>query len=131
MSAKRTNEKLWEKIKLRVTREDKYGKEDSWNARKAQYAVKLYKELGGTYIGNKSKKNSLVKWTKEDWGYIDDKPGNRYLPLKIRRNLSRKDKISENRRKHVATKKGQSRAKYGKSVLKKFNNLHLQQSHHE
>ena len=48
MSAKRTNEKLWEKIKLKVTREDYYGKEDSWNARKAQYAVKLY-------IGNKSK----------------------------------------------------------------------------
>ena len=37
-----------------------------FSARAMQYAVKLYKERGGGYVGEKSPANSLVKWAKED-----------------------------------------------------------------
>jgi len=57
--AKRNNEPLWNQCKNEAL--EKMGK---FSARSMQYAVKLYKERGGGYIGAKSKDNSLVKWTK-------------------------------------------------------------------
>ncbi|KND48777.1 MAG: hypothetical protein AB198_00990 [Parcubacteria bacterium C7867-003] len=59
-SAKRDNPELWEYCKTEAVA--KMGK---FSARAMQYAVKLYKERGGGYIGVKSKQNSLVKWSKE------------------------------------------------------------------
>lgn len=58
-SAKRNNEPLWSHCKTEAV--EKMGK---FSARAMQYAVKLYKKRGGGYIGAKSEKNSLVKWTK-------------------------------------------------------------------
>jgi len=71
----RTNEKLWEQVKKEIQGSKK------WNARIAQQAVQEYKRRGGGYTDEK-KKNSLSKWTKEDWGYV--KGSKRYLPKKTR-----------------------------------------------
>lgn len=116
----RTNPKLWEKIRSSIKKGSVGGPSGTWNARKAQIAVNRYKAAGGKYKGRKSSKNSLVIWTREKWGYIDGKRGNRYLPEKIRKRLTPIEKRAENRRKHLATKRGQQRAKYSKSVAQKM-----------
>ena len=119
-AAIRSDPKLWLRVKNAVHSGSEYGSAGTWNARKAQYAVKRYKELGGSYVGAKSKKNSLSKWTREDWGYIDKKPGNRYLPKKIRESLTPAEKAVENRLKRASTKKKKQKAKYSASVLAKM-----------
>ena len=110
---------LWARVKKKWHRGGSGGGAGQWNARKAQLAVKEYKKRGGTYkTARPSRKNSLVQWTREDWGYIDDKPGNRYLPRKIRSKLSAGEKRVENRRKKSATKSGKQYAKYSAAVAK-------------
>ena len=47
----RTNPKLWEKVKNEVLKGSKGGKKGQWSARKAQLAVKKYKDKGGKYHG--------------------------------------------------------------------------------
>lgn len=119
-----TDAKLWGKIKRKWHDGEKGGVPGQWNARKAQLAVQEYKRLGGTYQTSRpSRKNSLVQWTQEDWGYIDGKKGNRYLPRKIRSRLSATEKKTENRRKKSATKSGRRYAKYSASVAKQFRML--------
>lgn len=59
--AVRDNEPLWDYCKQEAVQ--KMGK---FSARAMQYAVKLYKERGGGYVGAKSPANSLVKWSQED-----------------------------------------------------------------
>lgn len=116
-----TNRPLWEEIKNKWHHGKKGGVPGEWNARKAQLAVQEYKKLGGTYKTQRpSRRNSLVRWTKQDWGYIDGKPGNRYLPKKIRMNLTPKEKRIENRRKKTATKQY---VKYSSSIAKKIREL--------
>ena len=116
-----TDAKLWGKVKRKWHYGEKGGVPGQWNARKAQLAVQEYKKLGGTYkTARPSRKNSLVKWTQEDWGYIDGKKGNRYLPRKIRSKLSAAEKKTENRRKKSATRSGRQHAKYSPSVAKQF-----------
>jgi hypothetical protein len=120
-TAERSDPALWDRVKKKVIRSPKGGPKGKWSARKAQLAVALYKKSGGKYIGKKSKKNSLVKWTKEKWGYIDEKRSDekygRYLPLRVRQHLTPAEKRTENRRK--GTRQGKH-IPYSKSVLKKF-----------
>lgn len=118
MSAVRTDEVLWTKVKKMVLEGDRGGLRGEWSARKAQIAVAEYKSRGGKYMGEKSKDNSLVKWTEEDWGYINGKPGNRYLPRKVRSALTPAQAAAENKAKHKATSEGKQRASYTKSVSK-------------
>lgn len=59
-SAIRDNEPLWEYCK-----QEAVAKMGKFSARAMQYAVKLYKERGGGYIGTKSAQNSLVQWGKQ------------------------------------------------------------------
>jgi hypothetical protein len=115
----RTKPILWKRIVKEIKEGSKGGKPGIWSARKAQLAVHKYKSLGGDYTGTK-KNNSLVLWTKQNWGYIDNKKGNRYLPKQIRNSLTQQEKIEENKRKRVATKLGKTRASYSISVLKKM-----------
>lgn len=61
LTTKRDNEKLWEACKAEAV--FKMGK---FSARAMQYAVRLYKEKGGGYLGEKTKDNSLTKWGKEN-----------------------------------------------------------------
>jgi len=118
--SKVSDPKLWKKIKEKWHKGGKGGKAGQWNARKAQLAVKEYKEKGGEYIGKKKKDNSLSVWTKEDWGYIDGDKKGRYLPKNVRLNLTPAEKKLENKLKRSATKKGKQKASWSKSVNKKF-----------
>ena len=67
-TAKKSDPKLWEKVKEEVTEGDKGGKPGQWSARKAQLAVHDYKAEGGEYEGRKTDDNHLTQWTKEEWG---------------------------------------------------------------
>lgn len=58
-SATRTNPELWEACKKEAV--FKMGK---FSARAMQHAVTLYKKRGGTYVGTKTAKNSLIQWNK-------------------------------------------------------------------
>ena len=124
VSASRTKPALWEKVKAEVKRGSKGGPPGKWSAKKAQLSVKLYKSRGGGYKGKKNPSNSLTKWSREKWDYISSsgkksKTG-RYLPLVVRKHLSKKSKQVENKR------KGSKRGKwvpYGqevKSLMRKF-----------
>lgn len=133
----KTRPELWERVKKEVIRSPKGGPSGKWSARKAQRAVAIYKSRGGGYKGKKSPSNSLAKWSREKWGYINEtdrkkkskrvtrKSGNkksnkkygRYLPLEVRKQLTEKEKRIENRRKG---KKYGEWVPYSKSVSKKL-----------
>lgn len=113
-SAKRDNEKLWEYCK-----EEAVLKMGKFSARAMQYAVKLYKERGGGYIGEKTDDNSLVKWTKEDWGYTGEPGHSRYLPKKAREHLTVGEKIATDRAKNKGTKAGKQWVAQPKRIAKK------------
>ncbi len=116
MSAVRTNEKLWQSIKRKYMNSDKYG--IGWNARKAQAAVREYKERGGTYKKSMPKsRTSLHKWTKENWGYIGTEGKSRYLPEAVAKSLTKAEIRAENKRK--GSRKGK-RIPYTPSVRKKM-----------
>ena len=119
-SPKPTNPRLWREIKEKWHRGAKGGKAGQWNARKAQLAVQEYKRRGGRYRGPKRCDSSLAIWTREDWGYVNDKKGNRYLPAAVRRKLTPRERRIENRRKRSATRRGRQRAAYSPSVARKM-----------
>ena len=53
-----SNPKLWETIKNKIMKMETGGtKAGQWSARKAQMAVKMYKEKGGGY---NEKKNQII-----------------------------------------------------------------------
>jgi len=114
----RSNPKLWEEVKKQVLKGNKGGVPNKWSARKAQLSTKLYKSRGGKYKGVKSKCNSLTKWSNEKWDYINhSRKKGRYLPEKVRKSLTKKEKILENKLK--GSRKGE-RVKYSPTVLKKM-----------
>ncbi len=88
--AKRTDPKLWDTVKAEVTAGNKGGDPGEWSARKAQMAVREYKNRGGGYDdkGPKQADTDLHHWTEEDWGTKSggesDKTGERYLPKIVR-----------------------------------------------
>ena len=45
----RSNPKLWESVKKKVTKGSKGGKPGQWSARKAQMLASAYKKAGGGY----------------------------------------------------------------------------------
>lgn len=119
-TAKRNNEPLWEYCKNEAV--TKMGK---FSARAMQYAVKLYKERGGGYVGEKSNDNSLVKWTKEDWGYTGKDKHSRYLPKKARESLTVGEKIATDRAKNKGTKEGKQWVKQPAKIAKKTSKYRL------
>jgi hypothetical protein len=120
-TAIRTKPLLWEKVKESVKKSSKGGLPGKWSARKAQLSVLLYKKKGGGYKGKKSSSNSLVRWSKQDWGYINKKKkSGRYLPREIRNKLTSREKSIENRRK--GNKKGKY-IPYSESVRRKVSKL--------
>jgi hypothetical protein len=108
--AKKTDPKLWEKVKEEVTKGDKGGRAGQWSARKAQFAVQEYKKRGGGYEGERRADNSLRQWTEEDWGTASGRKstrtGERYLPKKVRDALSDEDYRRTTAKKRAATRKG-------------------------
>ncbi len=118
-TAKRSNPKLWEKIKRKVQNSSKGGKAGEWSARKAQLAVKLYKDAGGTYEGRKSPNNSLKKWTDQEWEYVGEPKKSRYLPKKAAKALTPQEKAATSRAKNKGTKKGKQFVSQPKKIAKK------------
>ena len=116
--------KLWESVKNKVMKMDTAGtKSGQWSARKAQMAVALYKEKGGKYNDKKDSKNSLVKWTNQDWQTKSGKPshvtGERYLPKKAIENLSDKEYRKTSRLKKTSMKKGKQFSKQPEKIAEK------------
>jgi len=111
----KTNMKLWDSLKKQIQK--KYP--GNWSARKSQQLVSLYKKKGGKFKGPRSKNNSLNKWTKENWRYIDSSK-KRYLPDKVIKKLTSKEKKLENK-----LKGSKKRASYSKSVSKKMKKLKI------
>lgn len=123
--AVKSNPKLWKQIKEKFIKGNKGGLPGTNSARKMQMAVQEYKKRGGGYIGKLSAKNSMKKWTKEEWGYISPNKKSqrgRYLPRKVRMSLTSSEKKRENRKK--GSKKGM-RIKYSESVKRKMRKLNI------
>jgi hypothetical protein len=120
---KRTNEKLWKTIKRKVLNGTKGGLSGQWSARKAQLSVKMYKDAGGSYKGNKSSNNSLHQWTIQDWTTKSGLPslltGERYLPKKAIQNLSSSEYSRTTRKKRQSIMKHQQFSKQPKSIARK------------
>lgn len=125
-TAIRTNESLWKSIVEKVKKGNKGGKSGQWSARKAQLAVKIYKEKGGSYRGT-TKGNSLKKWTKQNWRTKSGKPsimgknatGERYLPERVIKKLSTKEYNSTTASKRRSIAKGKQYSKQPKKISKK------------
>jgi hypothetical protein len=110
-TAKRDDPDLWEEVKAEVTRGTKGGKAGQWSARKAQMAVALYQQRGGGYIGPKSPRNALAKWTREEWGTRSGKAslvtGERYLPRAAREALTPAEYAETTRAKRAGLRRGE------------------------
>ena len=119
----RTNPELWTRVKAEVTRGSKGGLPGQWSARKAQLAVKLYKDRGGKYIGKKSSKNSLHQWTIQNWTTKSGLPslltGERYLPAKAIKRLSSAEYARTTRKKREGLRRGQQFTKQPTSIMRK------------
>lgn len=120
---KRSNEKLWKTIQRKVSNGSKGGLPGQWSARKAQLAVKLYKDAGGTYIGKKSSNNALHQWTVQDWTTKSGLPslltGERYLPKKAIQHLSSSEYARTTRKKRHSIMKHQQFSKQPKNIARK------------
>jgi hypothetical protein len=122
-TAEKTDPKLWEKVKTRVTRSSKGGKPGQWSARKAQMATQEYKKEGGEYAGKKSDDNHLKQWTDEKWGAKSGKEsgktGERYLPKKARDAVSDAEYARSSDKKRADTRKGKQFSQQPKDVARK------------
>ncbi|KQT57118.1 hypothetical protein ASG52_03365 [Methylobacterium sp. Leaf456] len=122
-SAKKTDPKLWDKVKKEVTKSSKGGKPGQWSARKAQMATSEYKKEGGGYEGKKADDNSLKQWTDEEWGTKSGKEsgktGERYLPKKAREKLTDSEYKRSTEKKRADGAKGQQHSKQPADVAKK------------
>ena len=116
----RTDQALWERTVKRITAGDKGGNSGQWSARKAQLAVLEYKKAGGGYKGQKSKNNSLTKWTEQEWttksGKKSSETGERYLPKKAIEKLSNKQYQETTLKKKMDTIKGNQFSKQPKNI---------------
>lgn len=91
----KTRPSLWEKVKKEVMKSPKGGPPGKWSARKAQLSVSIYKAKGGGYVGKKSPKNSLAKWSSEKWGYINDNDTKKKPKRKTRKSKKSAKKITK------------------------------------
>ena len=121
--AKKTDPKLWTKVKDAVVADDKGGKPGQWSARKAQLAVHEYKAEGGGYEGKKTGDNHLAQWTKEDWGTKSGKEsgktGERYLPKQGREALSTSEYDRTTEKKRADSRKGKQFSAQPKDIARK------------
>ena len=122
-TAKKTDPKLWDKVKKEVTDGDKGGKPKQWSARKAQLATAEYKKEGGGYDGAKTDDNHLAQWTKEEWGTKSGaksgETGERYLPKEARKSLKDSEYARSTEKKRADTAKGRQFSAQPKDVAKK------------
>ena len=119
----KTDPKLWDKVKTKVTKGEKGGKPGQWSARKAQLAVHDYKAEGGGYEGKKAPDNHLSQWTREEWGTNSGKEsgktGERYLPKKAREALSPEEYKRTTEKKQADGRRGKQFSAQPKDVARK------------
>lgn len=122
-SAKRKNPRLWKRIVTEVTGGSKGGRPGQWSARKAQIAVRKYKEAGGTYVGRKDPQLGLSKWTRQRWRTKSGKPslatGERYLPAKAIEALSPQEYAATSRAKRRSLRSGKQFSRQPASIARK------------
>lgn len=122
-TAKKTDPALWDQVKARVTEGDKGGEPGQWSARKAQLAVQEYKKEGGGYVGAKSADNHLQQWTGEEWGTgsgaQSGETGERYLPKKARKALTKAEVARTDAKKRADTADGKQFSRQPKDVAAK------------
>ena len=121
--AEKTDPKLWEQVKDRITAGDKGGEPGQWSARKAQLATTEYKKEGGGYKGKKDPHNHLKEWADEDWGTKSGKPSGetheRYLPKAAREALTKDEYARTTAKKRADTRKGKQFSAQPKDVAHK------------
>ena len=83
------NPELYQKAKQIAG--EKYSKPSAY---KSGFIVKTYKQLGGTYIGEKTKTTGIARWFKEEWKDI----GNKEYPVYRRptKNISKNTPLTQN-----------------------------------
>lgn len=122
-TAEKTDPKLWEEVKKRVTKSDKGGKPGQWSARKAQLATQAYKAEGGGYKGKKAADNHLQQWQDEEWGTKSGgkslATGERYLPRKAREKLSPAEYKRTSEKKRADTRKGKQHSAQPDDIARK------------
>ena len=110
----RTDSVLWEKAKAKAQRsacQRSSARCGTWDARMAQDAGRIYRELGGDYCGPRTKaQKGLRKWTKEEWRTESGEPAcrklnrfgrcaDRYLPAAAWKALTKAEKAATQRAK--------------------------------
>ena len=115
---------LWAKIVKNIKSKKSHGTlAGQWSARKAQAAVKTYKEAGGEYIGGNKSKTSLKKWINEKWrtksGKSSSKTGERYLPSKAIEYLTAEEYEITTNKKKKDTLKGKQFSNQPRSIARK------------
>lgn len=122
-TAEKTDPKLWDRVKKRVTASDKGGRKGQWSARKAQLASAEYKKEGGGYKGRKTADNHLSQWSKEEWGTKSGRAsrstGERYLPRRAREKLSDEEYGRSTAAKRRDTAKGKQFSRQPTEVARK------------
>jgi hypothetical protein len=123
------NPKLWNKLKDMIMKGDKGGKIGQWSARKAQLLVKMYKDAGGGFIGKKSKDNSLVRWTEQNWKTKSGMPslltGERYLPEKAIEGLTPKEYEETTRAKRDSLVLGQQFSAQPSNIIERIKSFNI------
>ncbi|HSD99375.1 MAG TPA: hypothetical protein VLB72_01420 [Burkholderiales bacterium] len=121
--AKKTDPKLWQKVKAEVTEADKGGRPGQWSARKAQLATREYQERGGGYLGEQRADNSLKQWTEEDWGTASGRrsieTAERYLPKRAREALSDEEYRETTAKKRSDTRRGKQHSRQPEKIAEK------------
>lgn len=122
-TAKKTDPKLWERVKAKIMKGAKGGDPGEWSARKAQLAVQEYKAKGGGYEGRKTKDNHLRQWQQEEWGTKSGRKsrqtGERYLPRNARETLSDSEYRRTSEKKRQDTARGKQFSKQPRDVARK------------
>ena len=72
----------------------------------------------------KKSQKSLRRWTKQKWGTKSGNPsrktGERYLPQRLLKAMTKSEYAYETRKKRKATKAGKQRAKYSRKTRKRM-----------
>jgi hypothetical protein len=122
-TAKKTDPKLWQKVKAEVTEGEKGGRPGQWSARKAQLATRAYQEQGGGYEGRRREDNSLRQWSEEDWGTASGcnstETGERYLPRRARQALSEEEYRATTAKKRADTRRGKQFSRQPERIAEK------------
>jgi hypothetical protein len=116
----RTRPDLWEKAEKIAFK--KFNNIHS--ARMRQYQGKVYRDLGGGYIGPKTKaQKDLSKWTGENWRTKSGQPslvtGERYLPENAIKALTGAEYGATTRLKREGMKQGKQYVKQPKTIIEK------------